>query len=224
MSAGEITGAASEERHRHTARQPQSSHARRLRRARVRDAQSRPLRAPRGALRPSLLRLAAMYAGAPRHSLRRARFFVEAVGLDRDLGAAAHRVSSRGRRRDQAGLGSSASVRGRRRKLSHRFHRVGLPARARERPVADAARPELDGRAVVRARAYAVRQLARLLSRRGGFSGAAHDGGGDRMARSTRRAVTIASCSSSTSSIRTSRSIRRSRTPRCTIRRGKVRT
>ena len=46
--------------------------------------------------------------------------------------------------------------------------------------MADAARPELDGRAVVRARAYAVRQLARLLSRRDGFSGAAHDGGGDR--------------------------------------------
>ena len=45
--------------------------------------------------------------------------------------------------------------------------------------MADAARPELDGRAVVRARAYAVRQLARLLSRRGGFPGAAHDGGGD---------------------------------------------
>ena len=33
-------------------------------------------------------------------------------------------------RRHQAGLGSSASVRSRRRKLSHRFHRVGLPARA----------------------------------------------------------------------------------------------
>src|ERR1700731_1287996 len=44
-------------------------------------------------------------------------------------------------------------------------------------------RPELDGCAVVRARAYAIRQLARLLSRRGGFSGAAHDGGSDRMAR-----------------------------------------
>src|SRR5271155_4435928 len=44
-------------------------------------------------------------------------------------------------------------------------------------------RPELDWRAVVRARAYAVRQLARLLSRRGGFSGAAHDGGCDRVAR-----------------------------------------
>ena len=58
-----------------------------------------------------------------------------------------------------------------RRELPHRLHGVGLPARPRERPVEDAARPDLDRRAGARPRPrMPVRRLARLLPRRGATS------------------------------------------------------
>ena len=62
----------------------------------------------------------------------------------------------------------------------------------------------------------AVRQLARLVPRRGRLPRAARDARGGALARARGARRTIASCCSSTSSIRTSRSTRPSRTRRCT--------
>ena len=67
------------------------SHAWRVRRAQVRHAQPRRFRAPRSSFRPchysgSLLCI----PGASRHSLRRDRFFVEAVGLTIEICGSAH--------------------------------------------------------------------------------------------------------------------------------------
>ncbi len=192
--------------------------------ARVRDAESRSPGAARAALRTPLCRIAAVHAGAPRAALRRPRLPLEAVGLDRTLGAADHRPPAPRRRGDEADLRPSASVRGRRRELPLRFHRLGLSARPRERRLADASRSELDGRAhrstaatrptTIRADGFAARPTSPVRApwrpRRAG-------------SRTKRRRIR-ASCSSSTSSIRTSRSTRPSRTRRCTIRTGAART
>ena len=108
-------------------------------------------------------------------------------GSDRDLGAVDHGVSARAGRDDDADLGPSAPVRDGRRELSHRLQRLGVRARARERPVEDASRPELGRRAADGAAVHAVRQLARLLPRGARLPRPAHDGGGGALARRQRR-------------------------------------
>ena len=96
-----------------------------LRRHRVRHAEPRPLRPPGRALHPALQRRAAVHARAPRHPRRRARLPVAAVGLDRAVGRADHRVTPTGERGHQARHRSSAPVRDRRRELPRRLHGAG---------------------------------------------------------------------------------------------------
>ena len=136
------------QRRRRAARLAEPAHARQLRRHRVRHAEPRSLRRRAGhALHPPRHRLAAVHAGPPRHPVRRARLPVAAVGLDRAVGAADHRRPPRPRRHHDARHRPPAPVRDRRRELPHRLRRVGLRARPRGRPVADVARPVVDGRA-----------------------------------------------------------------------------
>ena len=135
-------------------------------------------------------------SGAPRHSLRCDRFFRRKPwGIDLKSGAAADCVSSRGRRRNQSGLGLSTSVRGRRRKSYHTDFTAWDYQRGHESdPWQTRPDPSWIG-APSFARGHTPYDNSRDVSRRDGFSGAAHYRGGDRMARS--RAVTIVSCSSS---------------------------
>ena len=168
-----------------------------------------------------------MHAGAPRPARRCARLPVAAVGFDRDLGRRDHvRPAPRGGH-DDARVRPSAPVRDRRRELPHRLHRVALRARARERPVAHAPRPDVDRHAALPAEPgfvhHAVRRLAHVVPRRGRLPGAAHDAAAEQWLRDERAATTTASCCSSTSSIRTSRSTRPSRGRRGTTRSGKAR-
>ena len=119
------------ERLRGAARLAQPSPARQLRRHRVRDAEPRPLRArARDPLHPPRHRLAAVHAGAPRHPRRRARLPLEAVGIDRAVGAADHARARRVGRDDDARHRPSAPVRDRRRELPRRLLGLGLRARA----------------------------------------------------------------------------------------------
>ena len=85
-----------------------------------------------------------MHAGASRHPVRLARLPVAALGLDRAVGAVAHRRPAAPGRDDDARHRSSAPVRDRRRELPHRLRRLGLRARPRGRPVEDVARPVVD--------------------------------------------------------------------------------
>ena len=132
------------QRRRAAARQPQPPHARQLRRHRVRDAASRPLR-PRacGSLHVPCHRFAALHAGAPRHPVRLARLPLATVGLHRGLGGAHHPTAPAGRRDDHAGVGPPAPLRGGGRELPHGLQRLGVRTRARGRPVADVSRSEL---------------------------------------------------------------------------------
>ena len=103
------------------------------------------------------------------------------------------------------------------------FTRLGLPARTRERRVAHAARPELDRRAAVRPRPHRPTTTRAVGSAtKTTFPGRARCAR-RRAGSSRKRRRTTASCCSSTSSIRTSRSTRRSRTRRCTTRSGRRR-
>ena len=77
-------------RRRGAARQPEPAHARELRRDRVRHAEPRSLRGALGAVHAPLHRLAAVHARPPRHPVRRARLSLEAVGIDRGVGAVDH--------------------------------------------------------------------------------------------------------------------------------------
>ena len=115
-----------------------------LRRHGLRHAEPRPLRRRAGhPLHPARHRLAAVHARPPRHPLRGARLPLEAVGLDRAVGAAGHRRPAGGRGHHDAGVGPPPPVRDRRRELPHRLLRLGLRAGPRGRPVADPPRPQL---------------------------------------------------------------------------------
>ena len=223
----DATGAgATPQRRRHPPRQPEPAHARRLRRhASSRRRTSTRFARALAALREALRRLAALHARAPRHPLRRARLPLEALGLDRDLGGRDHAPPARGGRRHAADLRPPAPVRDRRRELPHRLHRLGLPARPRERPLEDAPRPELDGRAAASAGGRMPYDNSRGYFRdESRLPGPAHDGGRRAAGSTTTPATTTASSSSSTSSTRTSRSTRPSRTRRCTTTPGRART
>ncbi len=167
-----------EERHRRAARQPQPPHARQLRRHRVRNTEHRSFRASRGAVRQPLRRFAAVHAGAPRRAVRRARFSVEAVGLDRAVGRADHTTTAARRRNDDARHRSSAPLRKWWRELPHRVPRLGVSARPRRRSVEDARRSvrcrctNAAGRQRSR---RAVRPQPHVVQGRTGFSGTAHD-------------------------------------------------
>ena len=108
-----------------------------LRRRRVRHAQPRPVR-PRagGSLHPPRHRVAAVHAGPPRHPVRRPRLPVEAVGVDRAVGAAADPGARPGGGHVDARDRPSPPVRDRRRELPHRLLRLGLPAGPRGRSLA----------------------------------------------------------------------------------------
>ena len=207
------------QRHRHPARQPEPPHARRVRRH-----ASSPRRtstaSPQRALRfdAPLRRLAAVHAGAPRHPVRRARLPLEAVGLDRALGGADHRaICARAGVDDDADHRPPAPVRDRRRELPHATSPPGTTSAGHESdPWKTRPDPSWMGAPTFEPRPHALRQLARLLPRRGRLPRPAHDGGGGALARRRTPAATTASCSSSTSSIRTSRSTRPSPTRRCT--------
>ena len=111
-----------------------------------------------------------------------------------------------------------APVRARRRELPRRFLRLGLPARSRVRSMADDRRRDdwIGTPRYHRPQDYPYhRQPSRCSARRPTFPGPQDDGGRGALARARTRALTSASCCSSTSSIRTSRSIRPSRTRRC---------
>ncbi len=142
-----IAGHWSEERGRHSPRQPQSPHARRLWRHGVRDAEPRSARRALVALQPALRGVAALHAGAARHPLRRTRLPLASVGLDRAVGDTVDGAAARGRCHDDARLRPPAPLRGRRRELPLRLQRLGVRARRRIGPVEDAARPELAGSA-----------------------------------------------------------------------------
>ena len=206
------------------ARQPQPSSARCVRRRRVRDTEPRSVRRTVGAVHEPLHRLAAVHAGAPRHPLRRARLPLEAVGIDRALGGHRSRTTLH-----RAGVTTmlvtrpSAPVRDRRRELPRRLHGVGLRARA--------TRATRGRRAPTRAwmrcarRSAVVRGVGRRtydrLARRGSAPRTTSPdrgrcGGRGAWLDDERAARTTASCCSSTSSIRTSRSTRPSRGRRCT--------
>ena len=187
------------------------------------------------AVHPPRHRVAAVHAGASRHPVRRARLPVEAVGIDRAVGAVRSPPTLRARGRDDdARHRPSAPVRDRRRELPHRLRRLGLRARPRGRPVADVPRPvswigapALPPRTAAgscatlrrsRRRSIAPYDVSRtLLPRRGRLPRAAHDGGGRRRGCDERSAgATTGGCCSSTSSTRTSRSTRPSRGPDAT--------
>ena len=156
-----------------------------------------------------------------RHDIlvRRARFPVAAVGLDRDLGGAITWRSAprRGRRRCWSPTIRTCSRSAAR--TTTPTSRLGVPARPRERPVEDAPRPELDrARRSFGTRGSHCRTTTRAAYFReeADFPGPRDDGGGGALARARTRGTTSASSCSSTSSTRTSRSTRRSRTRRCT--------
>ena len=142
------SGRAPAERLRGPARLAEPAHARLLRRHGVRHAEPRPLRPRAGtALHPPRHRLAALHAGPPRHPVRRPRLPVEAVGLDRAVGAADHR----------ARCGTTASPAMLVTDHPHLFETGGenyhtdffaweLPAGPRGRSVADPPRPVVDRR------------------------------------------------------------------------------
>ena len=176
------------------------------------------------ALRPPLRRLAAVHARPPRPALRCARLPVEAVGLDRVVGGADHRAAARRRRGDQARHGPSAPVRARRRELPLRFHRVGLPARPRRRPVAHPPGPVMGGCAVVRTGLDTVRLELAAGSGTKRTSPALGRWPRPLDGSTKRRPPTTASSCWSTSSIRTSRSTRPSRGPPGMTSRGTGRT
>ncbi len=157
-------------RRRGAARQPEPAHARELRRDRVRHAEPRSLRSTLGAVHSPLHRLAAVHARSPRHLVWRARFSLEAVGIDRGVGAVDHGAAATRRRGDDARVRPSAPLRDRRRELPHRLHCVGLRAWSRGRSLAHVPRPHGLRRADA-ARApeprsrTSLRHLAHLLPR-----------------------------------------------------------
>ena len=191
------------------ARQPQPSSARCVRWHRVRHTEPRSVRCAVGAVHEPLHRLVAVHARASRHPLRAARLPLEAVGIGRALGRHRRvRAASLGCRHD-ARQRPSASLRDRRRELPRRLHGMGVRARARRRHLEDPSRPELDGCTGVR---LLPRRGVPPLARAGSAARTASPGRARWPARrsgSTRtRDGTTGSCSSSTSSIRTSRSTR----------------
>ena len=155
-------------------------------------------------------RVAALHAGPPRHPGRRPRLPVAAVGIDRGVGGRHHPVAAPRRGHDHAGVGPPPPLRDRRRELPHRLHRLGLRARPRERPVADHARPHVDGHARPARRAARrttrLRRLPHLVPLRGGLPRAPDHAGGGRLDPDVGARTTTGSSSSSTSSTPTSRS------------------
>ena len=180
--------------------------------------------ARRAALRSPLRRLAAVHAGAPRPARRLARFPVAAVGLDRGLGGAAHRVAARApasprcsspitrtSSRPAARTTTASSARGSTSAVTRAIRGARGPIRAgRARRASAAAGCPTTTRAATSATRPISPGRARWRPPRAGSS-------------ATRR-TTSASCSSSTSSTRTSPSTRPSRTRRCTTTTGKART
>ena len=161
------------------ARQPEPAPARLLRRARVRDARTSTA-SPRARCASS----ATTSARCP--ACRRATTSCAAPSTSSGSpGARSSCGRSRSARRCaaqgvvvDADLRPPAPLRDRRRELPRRLQRLALRARPRERPLAHAARSELDRLAELRARrhAAALRPLARLVPRRGGLPRPAHDG------------------------------------------------
>ena len=165
--------------------------ARLVRRYRVRDAQSGPVRnRARHPIHPSRDRVAALHAGATRHPLRSPRFPLETLGLDRGVGAADHARAPPSGRHQFPGHRSSPPVRDRRRELPHRLQRLGLPAGPRGRSVAHVPRSFLGrstrpaggaGRMVLREALRrrrdrsGVRPEPDVLPCRGGVPRTAHD-------------------------------------------------
>src|SRR5438093_2226260 len=108
---------------------------------------------------------------------------MEALGLDRNLGALAYGLPAPSACNHHVDHRPPASLRSWRRKLPRGVRWLGLSPGTRERSVEDAGGRQLGGSPAVRPPIRALRQLAWLFPRRGGFSRATYDDGSGAMAR-----------------------------------------
>ena len=219
------TAPAPQERHRHPPRQPQPPHARRLRRPRVRHAEPRPLRRARRSASRSTT--PARCPACPRATTSSAARSTSSGGpgarsssgrtpLTADLrraGVTTQLISDHPHLFETGGENYHTDFTA----WDYQRGHEGDPWKTRPDPSWSARRRSAAGH-------DALRQLARLLPRRGRLPRPAHDGAPPRTGSTTTPASTTASSSSSTSSTRTSRSTRPSPTPRCTTTPGRART
>ena len=211
------------------ARLAEPSHARQLRRHRVRHAEPRPVRRRRSTRFTRHVTGSLPCMPARHDILCGALDFLWRPWGSIELWEQPITADLRDARRDHdAGHRSPAPVRDRRRELPHRLRRVGLRARPRGRPVEDVARPVVDRRARRRRRRRATGSCSdatathaptidRAYDRTRTYfrdetdypgprtMSAAADVAGEAPRSTTRRS---AGCCSSTSSTRTSRSTR----------------